>query len=68
MTQDIEFNRSIIAGAVITGFVAWGLAIGATMAQTKGDKVNEKIDVALKMNDPNATKADVDAKVKENNA
>lgn len=68
MTQDVDFTRSLIAGAVITGFVAWGLAIGATMAQTKGDQVDRKIDTALKMNDPDATRADVDAKVKKENA
>jgi hypothetical protein len=63
MTQEVAFTSAVIASAAITGFVAWGLAIGATMAQTKGDKVDERIDVALKMNDKNATKDDVDRAV-----
>lgn len=66
MTQETEFSRAIIAGAVITGFVAWGLAIGATMAQTKGDKVEARIDAAKRLT-ANATNADIDAMVKEAN-
>lgn len=67
MAQNTEFTRAVIAGAAITGFIGWGLAIGATMAQTKGDQVDRKIDTALKMTDPHATRADVDAAVYKEN-
>lgn len=66
MTQEIIFTRAIIAGAVITGFVAWGLAIGATMAQTKGDKVETKIQTALD-SPAGTTRAQLDKSVEKQN-
>lgn len=64
MSQGANFTRATVSSAVITGFVAWGLAIGVTMAQTKGDKVNDRIDAALKLA-PGSTTADVDKAVKD---
>ena len=66
-SEDAVLTRPTVAGAAITGVVAWGLAIGVTMAQTKGDRVEEKVDAALAL-PAGSTKADVEAKVKKDDS
>ena len=62
LSQGATFNKQVTAQAVIIGFFAWGIAIGATALQTRGDKVNQKIDEALK-SDPGTTRTEIDAAV-----
>jgi len=64
LAQEIAFNQKTYATGAIVGFIAWGLAIGSTSLQTKADKVNERVEAAKSLS-PEATNADVDAKVKE---
>lgn len=47
LSKQSAFDGPTIAGGAIIAFVAWGLAIGVTMAQTKADKVEAKIQTAL---------------------
>ncbi len=59
LTENATFDRVTNAKAVVIGLIAWGLAIGAVEVQRKGDKVEEKIDAALKA-DKGTTRAELD--------
>lgn len=56
---DTVFSRSVISITVLVGITATAGAIGITALQTKADRVNDRIDTALKL-DPGATPKDVD--------
>lgn len=53
------YSRQSVAITILVGIAAAATAIGATQLQTKADKVDEKLDVALAAK-PGATRADVD--------
>lgn len=66
VAAEIAFKGSIYAQCAIAAVGAQVGAMAVTSLQTHVNKVDEKIDAALKMTDPRATRADVDAAVKEN--
>lgn len=66
LNQQATFDGPTIAGAGITAFIAWGLAIGVTMAQTKANKVEEKIQTALDQ-PSGTTRAQLDKIVEKQN-
>lgn len=67
VAAETAFKGSIYAQCAIAAVGAQVAAMAVTSLQTHVNKVDERIDTALKMNDPNATRADVDAAVKEKN-
>ena len=67
MTSTEPFNRQTIAFTICVGLVATGSAVAATMMQTTADRVEERIDVALKL-PPDSTKADVNKELAKTDA
>ncbi len=59
LTENATFDKVTNAKAMVIGIIAWGLSIGLVEVQRKGDKVEEKVEVALKL-PAGSTKADVE--------
>ncbi len=64
VSKKAVFTSDVIASALLVSVIAWLLAIGVTMAQTKADKVDEKIQTALDL-PAGSTKADVNAQMQK---
>lgn len=64
---DFVFNRQSIAVTVLVGIGATAGAIAATALQTRADRVDERIDVALAM-EPGSSKKDVDKEIAASDA
>jgi len=62
LAGDGVYSRQSVSITILVGIAAAATAIGATELQSRGDKVEEKIDAALAAK-PGATRADVNAKV-----
>lgn len=66
-SSDTVFNRQSIALTVLVGIGATAGAIAATALQTKADRVEERIDVALAMQ-PGSSKKDVEKEIAASDA
>ncbi len=66
LSKSAPLDGPTIAGAAITAFVAWGLAIGVTMAQTRADKVEQKVQTALD-SPAGTTRAELDKAIEKQN-
>lgn len=62
LAGDSPTSRQSIAVTVLVGIAATGVAIAATQLQSKGDKVEERVDTALAA-PAGTTKKQVDAEV-----
>lgn len=64
---DFVFNRQSISLTILVGIGATAGAIAATALQTKADRVDERINVALTMQ-PGKTQKDVDKEISASDA
>jgi hypothetical protein len=64
VSQKAHFTTDTVATGLLVAVIAWLLAIGVTMAQTKADKVEERVQTALDL-PPGSTKEDVNAQLSQ---